>query len=150
MARNDGLSEQERAALQSRTKELRTDAARSRAAGKATKAAAEAADVEAKIASMPDGDREVAERLHALVAEVAPDLSPKLYYGQPGWARGGKVVVFFRSGQQDKERYSTLGFSALASLDDPDGLWPTAFALHEPTEKAWDQVAVWVRRAAAG
>jgi uncharacterized protein YdhG (YjbR/CyaY superfamily) len=145
----DGLSDLERDAVKQRAAELKTEARRGR--GRATagdKAAAEAAEVVAKIAGMPESDRAMAERLHAIVAEVAPDLTPKLYYGQPGYARKGKVVCFFRSGQQDKERYSTLGFSAQAQLDDGAGLWPSAYALIDPTEEAWATVADLVRRAA--
>ncbi|WP_069387288.1 DUF1801 domain-containing protein [Cellulosimicrobium cellulans] len=144
-APTEGFSEQERAAMKERAAELRT---RSRRGKGADKAAADEADVLAKIAEMPDPDRALAERVHAIVSTVAPDLAPKLYYGQPGYARKGKVVCFFRSGQGDKERYSTLGFSTLADLDDPDGLWPTSYALTEPTEKAWETVAELVRRAA--
>lgn len=144
-----GFSAEERAAIAQRAAELRAEAKRAKAAAKgAEKAAAEATDVATKIASMPDGDRELAERLHAIVAEVAPDLSPKLYYGQPGYARGGKVVVFFRSGQQDKTRYSTFGASTEAALDDPSGFWPTSYALSDPTEEAWERVREVVRRAA--
>ena len=113
------------------------------------KAAAEEAKLLAKIAAMPDGDREMAERLHQIVTTVAPDLAPKLYYGQPGYARDGKVVVFFRSGQMDKERYSTFGVSERAALDDPSGVWPTAYALANPTEQAWEQLTEVVRRATA-
>lgn len=141
----DGFSEQERTAIKERAAELRTQARRGKGADKA---AADEADVLAKIAAMPEPDRTLAERVHTIVADVAPDLAPKLYYGQPGYARKGKVVCFFRSGQGDKERYSTLGFSALADLDDADGLWPTAYALTEPTDKAWETVAELVRRAA--
>ncbi|MEV7619100.1 DUF1801 domain-containing protein [Microbacterium sp. NPDC089321] len=141
-----GFSAQERAAMRARNAELKAEAKRAKTA---EKAAAEAADVVAKIGTMPDGDREMAERLHALVAEVATDLSPKLYYGQPGYARGGKVVVFFRSGQQDKLRYSTFGLSPEAALDVSDGLWPTSYALIDPTEAAWTQIEDIVRRAAA-
>ncbi len=140
-----GFSEQERAAIRERATELKKESRRGGAAGKA---AADERDVLAKIAAMPEGDRELAERVHAIVTAVAPDLAPKLYYGQPGYARQGKVVCFFRSGQGDKERYSTVGFSALANLDTPDGLWPTSYALHAPTEKAWEQLAELVERAA--
>ncbi|WP_434316830.1 DUF1801 domain-containing protein [Leifsonia sp. P73] len=138
-----GLSAVERAAIKARAAELRAEAKRAKAADKA---AADTADVLAKIAEMPDGDRELAERLHAIVAEVAPGLSPKLYYGQPGYARGGKAVVFFRSGQVDKVRYSTLGVSPEANLDDESGMWPTSYALIEPTEAAWERVVEVVRR----
>ena len=139
------FSAQERAAIKQRAAELKAEAKRAKGA---ERAAAEAADVLTKIAQMPDGDRELAEHLHALVAEVAPEPSPKLYYGQPGYARGGKVVVFFRSGQLDKTRYSTFGVSTEAALDDASGLWPTSYALSEPTEAAWEQLAEVVRRAA--
>ncbi|MEW1962151.1 DUF1801 domain-containing protein [Microbacterium sp. NPDC077644] len=139
-----GFSAEERAAMKQRAAELKTDAKRAKGA---EKAAAEKAELLAKIAQMPDGDREMAERLHEIVADVAPDLSPKLYYGQPGYARGGKIVVFFRSGQMDKERYSTFGISAQAELDDPSGLWPTSYALIEPDEKAWAELTEIIRRA---
>lgn len=144
-----GFSPEERVAIAQRAAELRAEAKRAKGADRAAeKAAAEAADVAAKIAGMPDGDRELAERLHSIVAEVAPDLTPKLYYGQPGYARRGKVVVFFRSGQQDKTRYSTFGVSTEAALDDASGFWPTSYALCEPTEEAWKRLRELVRQAA--
>ncbi|MBZ2199337.1 iron chaperone [Occultella gossypii] len=140
-----GLSELERAAVKERAAELKTQAKR----GSGTdQAAADEADVLAKIADMPESDRLLAQRVHAIVAEVAPDLAPKLYYGQPGYARKGKVLCFFRSGQQDKERYSTLGFSVQANLDDASGLWPTSFALTEPTDAAWQDLADLIKKAA--
>ena len=140
-----GFSAQERAAMKTRAQELKADAKRAK---DAEKAAADAADVDAKIASMPDGDREMAQRLHAIVTDAAPELAPKLYYGQPGHARAGKVVCFFRSGKMDKLPYSTLGFSEHARLSDADGLWPTAYALTEPSEKAWGRIEEQVRQAA--
>jgi uncharacterized protein YdhG (YjbR/CyaY superfamily) len=140
-----GFSAAERAAIKQRAAELKAEAKRAKSAARA---AAEVADVVAKIAQMPDGDREMAERLHAIVAEVAPGLSPKPYYSQPGYARDGKVVVFFRSGQMDKTRYSTFGVSTEAALDEPSGFWPTSYALIEPTEEAWERVREVVRRAA--
>jgi hypothetical protein len=133
--------------MKSRAAELKTEAKRARGA---EKAAADEADVLAKIAEMPDGDREMAERVHAIVTTVAPELAPKLYYGQPGYARGGKVVCFFRSGQMDKERYSTFGFSVQAELDSADGLWPTAYALADLTEPAWERLGELVRQAVQG
>lgn len=140
-----GFSAQERQSMKERAAELKAEAKRAKGA---EKAAAEEAELLAKIAQMPDGDREMAERVHQIVARVAPGLAPKLYYGQPGYARGGKVVVFFRSGQMDKERYSTFGVSAQAALDAPSGFWPTSYALIDPTEKAWEQLAEIVERAA--
>ncbi|MFF3441647.1 DUF1801 domain-containing protein [Streptosporangium sp. NPDC002721] len=121
----EGFSDLERAAIKERAAELRGGARRGRGAGKA---AADERDVLAKIAEMAPPDRALAERVHAIVTATAPELAPKLWYGQPAYARAGKVVCFFRSGQVDKERYSSLGFTVEANLDD-DGMWPTAYAL---------------------
>ena len=141
-----GFSAEERRAMKERAAELKAEAKRAKSA---EKAAAEEAELLAKIAQMPDGDRELAERVHEIVTTVAPQLAPKLYYGQPGYARDGKPVVFFRSGQMDKERYSTFGVSALAELDDPSGFWPTSFALADPSEEAWGRLTEVVKRAAS-
>jgi uncharacterized protein YdhG (YjbR/CyaY superfamily) len=121
-----GFSDQERAAMKARAAELKAD---TRRRSRADKAAADNEALLAKIAEMPPEDRALAERVHAVVTAAAPDLAPKLYYGQPAYARNGKVVCFFRSGQMDKERYSTFGFTQEANLDDPDGMWPTSYAL---------------------
>ncbi|WP_405117000.1 DUF1801 domain-containing protein [Micromonospora sp. NBC_01405] len=128
----ESFSEVERAAIKDRAAELKAEARRSKSANKA---AADERDVLAKIAEMAQPDRAVAERLHAIVAETAPELTPKLWYGQPAYARGGKVVCFFRSGQVDKERYSSFGFTAEAKLDEDHGMWATSFALTELSEK---------------
>jgi len=85
-----------------------------------------------KLAAMPAPDRAIGERLHALIRSTAPDLAPKLWYGMPAYARDGKVVCYFQNAQKFKSRYSTLGFSDRANLDDGD-MWPTAFALKELT-----------------
>ncbi|WP_440710507.1 DUF1801 domain-containing protein [Herbiconiux sp. YIM B11900] len=140
-----GFSAEEKAAMRDRAAELKADAKRGKAE---EKAAADAATMREKIEGMPQPDRGMAERLHGIVAEAAPDLLPKLFYGQPAWTRGGKPVVFFRSGQQDKERYSTLGFSSQANLDDPNGLWPTSYALTEITDDTAPTIARLVARAA--
>lgn len=141
-----GFSEKERAAMKQRAKELKAEAGSGRGKDKAAVAEAEVLE---KIAEMPEEDRALAERVHALVTTVAPDLAPKLYYGQPAYARGKKVVVFFRSGRGDGERYSTFGFSQEADLDDSSGLWPTSYALaDEVSEEAWQQLAELVERAA--
>lgn len=125
-----GFSAQERAAMKARAAELKAEAG-SRGA---KKAAADEAAALAKIAEMAQPDRALAERVHALVTAAAPELSPKLWYGQPAYARGGKVVCFFRSGQVDSERYSTFGFTPEAKLDD-GGLWPTSFAITDVSEQ---------------
>jgi uncharacterized protein YdhG (YjbR/CyaY superfamily) len=140
----DGLSAEERAAVKERAAEVRAEARRSKGAGKA---AAEEQAMLAKIAEMAEPDRAMALRLHAVVSEAAPELAAKLWYGQPAWARGGKPVCFFRSGQGDKERYSTFGFSSEASLDEKDGLWATSFALTELSESAENTIRDLVRRA---
>jgi uncharacterized protein YdhG (YjbR/CyaY superfamily) len=139
------FSAEERAAMKARAAELKSEARSGKAA---EKAAADKAAVEEKIAAMPQPDRDMAERLGRIVADVAPNLLPKLYYGQPGWSQGGKVVVFFRSGQGDKERYSTLGFSAQANLDDDGGLWPTSYALDHLDDAGEATIAALIRKAA--
>jgi uncharacterized protein YdhG (YjbR/CyaY superfamily) len=85
-------------------------------------------DLLAKIAEMPEPDRAMAERLHAIVTASAPGLSPKTWYGMPAYAKDGKVVCFFQSAQKFKTRYATLGFSDEANLDE-GAMWPTTFAL---------------------
>jgi|SRR5437660_11392066 uncharacterized protein YdhG (YjbR/CyaY superfamily) len=103
-------------------------------------------DVLAKIAEMPRPDRAMAERLHRLIKASAPDLAPRTWYGMPAYAKDGKVVCFFQSGQKFKSRYATLGFSDKANLDE-GAMWPTAFALKELTPAGEEQVAALVKRA---
>ena len=101
-----------------------------------------------KIAEMPEPDRAMAERIHAIVKASAPDLSPKTWYGMPAYARDGKVVCFFQSAQKFKSRYATLGFSDSANLDD-GAMWPTAFALTELTAADEARIAALVKQAAS-
>ena len=89
-------------------------------------------EVLAKIAEMPEADRVMAERLHALIKATAPDLAPRTWYGMPAYSKGGKVVCFFQNASKFKARYATLGFSDNANLDDGD-MWPTSFALKKLT-----------------
>lgn len=138
-----GLSEFERAALKERAAELKKEASRP----KGGKKAAEELDVITKIAEMDPADRPVAERIHALVTAGAPDLAPKLWYGQPAYARQGKVVCFFRSGKADGDRYSTFGFTPEANLDDEGGLWPSSFAVTELTPQAEERITALVKQA---
>jgi len=133
--------------MKQRAAELKAEGRR---AGAAEKAAADAAAVQAKIAEMPQPDRATAERLHTIVTDAAPELLPKLYYGQPGWAKAGKVIVFFRSGLMDKARYSTLGFSVQAKLDDAGGLWPTSYAVEQLTDDSANTIADLIKRAVSG
>jgi len=113
-----GFTDEERTAMKERARELKAEAG---------KAGGEA-DVLAKIAEMAGPDRDMAERLHALIKASAPALSPRTWYGMPAYARDGKVVCFFQSAQKFKSRYATLGFSDEAHLDEGT-MWPTAFAL---------------------
>ncbi|PXY37625.1 hypothetical protein BA062_03040 [Prauserella flavalba] len=138
-----GFSERERAAMKARAAELKKEAGR----GRGNKAAADEAALLAKIGEMSEPDRAVAERIHAIVTANAPELSPKLWYGQPAYARKGKVVCFFRSGQVDKERYSTFGFNPEAKLDDDSGLWATSFAVAELSDEAEETIAALVKKA---
>ena len=122
-----GFTPEERAAMKERAQELKATRAadgRARRTGRA--------DVLAKIAEMQKSDRVMAERIHAIVKETAPDLTPKTWYGMPAYAKDGNVLCFFRSAQKFKTRYATFGFSDKANLDDGD-MWPTDFALKEMT-----------------
>lgn len=138
-----GFTAEEQAAIKARRDELRNEANRPRGGKKA----ADELDVLDKIAAMNDADRTLAERVHAMVTAAAPDLAPKLWYGQPAYARNGKVLCFFRSGTDDGERYSTFGFTPEANLDEDSGLWATSFALTKVSEKAEKQIAVLVKKA---
>jgi uncharacterized protein YdhG (YjbR/CyaY superfamily) len=100
----------------------------------------------AKIAEMPESDRVMAERFHAIVKATAPDLSPRTWYGMPAYAREGKVVCFFQSGQKFKTRYATLGFSDKANLDD-GAMWPNAFALKQLGAAEEKKIGELVKRA---
>jgi len=114
---------------------------------KAAKNKAEAErDVLAKIAEMPPSDRALAKRFHAIFTANAPDLSPRLWYGMPAYARAGKVVCFFQSAEKFKTRYATFGFNDTAQLDD-GALWPVAFAVKELTEKEEAKIARLVKKA---
>jgi uncharacterized protein YdhG (YjbR/CyaY superfamily) len=123
-----GFTDAERAAMKERAEELKAEARRG---ARASKADGEG-DVLAKIAEMQGPDREMAERLHAIVKANAPVLTPRTWYGMPAYARDGKVVCFFQSAQKFKSRYATFGFSDEANLDD-GGMWPTSFGLKELT-----------------
>ena len=105
-------------------------------------------DVLAKITEMAEPDRGMAERLHAIVKANAPTLSPRTFYGMPAYAKDGKVVCFFQSGQKFKSRYATLGFQDAANHDDGD-MWPTSFALKRLSADVEERIAALVRRAAS-
>ncbi len=104
-------------------------------------------DIREQIAKMPEPDRSMAERVHDIVTEAAPDLMPRTYYGMPAYAKAGKTICFFKPKSKFKERYSTLGFESGAALDDGD-LWPCAYALWELTSATEKRIAELVKKAA--
>lgn len=136
----DGFSAEERAAMKVRAEELKAEAR-----GGKSKVAGEQ-DLLAGIAEMAEPDRAMAGRIHAVISEGVPTLSPRTWYGMPAWARDGKVVCFFQSGQKFKTRYSTFGFSDTARLDD-GAMWPTAYALTELSEETAARILALVRAA---
>src|SRR5207249_232294 len=103
-------------------------------------------DVLAKIAEMPEPDRAMAKRLHALIKASGPGLSPKTWYGMPAYAKDGNVVCFFQGAHKFKARYATLGFSDKANLDE-GAMWPTAFALTKFTAADEARIAALVKKA---
>ena len=134
--KDSGFSAEERAAMRERAKEVRA------AKGKADSEA----EVLAKIAELPQPDRDTAERLHALVRATAPELTARTWYGMPAYAKDGKVLCFFQGAKKFKTRYATLGFSDAAALDD-GALWPVAFALAELTGDAEAEIVALLKRA---
>ena len=137
------FSTEERAAMKERANEVRTARKRGTAAG----AADDLDAVLEKFAEMNEADRAMAERVHAIITESVPSLTPKLWYGMPAYARDGKLVCFFQPAQKFKARYSTLGFNDPAQLDDGD-MWPTSYALMKLTPAVEKQIAEVVRKAA--
>ena len=132
-----GFTAEERAAMRERAKEL--------------KAAANKADGEsavlAKLAEMPEPDRAMGERLHAIIKASAPELTPKTWYGMPAYAnKDGKVVCFFQSAHKFNARYATFGFNDVANLDE-GAMWPTSFALKELTAAEEAKIAALVKKA---
>jgi uncharacterized protein YdhG (YjbR/CyaY superfamily) len=137
----EGFTDEERSAMKERAKELKATARRG-------KKADEESAVLAKIAEMEESDRDMAERLHAIVKASAPDLTPKLWYGMPAYAKDGKIVCFFQSAQKFDARYATLGFNDAANLDDGT-MWPTSFALTTLTAADEKRIGALVKKAAS-
>ena len=137
---SEAFTDEERAAMREHAREVK-------AAGRAGKADGES-DVLAKIAEMPEPDRAMAERLHALITASAPDLSPRTWYGMPAYAKDGNVVCFFQSAQKFKSRYATVGFSDKANLDD-GAMWPTSFALKKLTAADEARIRALLKKAMA-
>jgi uncharacterized protein YdhG (YjbR/CyaY superfamily) len=131
-----GFTDEERAAMKERVKELKAEG--QRADGEK--------DVLAKIAEMPESDRIMAERVHAIMKASAPGLTPRTWYGMPAYAKDGNVLCFFRSAQKFNTRYATLGFSDKANLDEGN-VWPTDFALKKLTRADEARIAALVKRA---
>ena len=134
--KSKGFTAEERAAMKERAQELKAEARR---------ADAEEA-VLAKIAEMPNSDRAMANRLHAIIKDSAPALSPQTWYGMPAYAKDGKVVCFFQSAEKFKSRYATVGFSDEANLDE-GAVWPTSFALKELTAAEEAKIGALVKKA---
>jgi uncharacterized protein YdhG (YjbR/CyaY superfamily) len=140
----EGWTDDERAAMRERAKEVKAEKGRS---GGSTKLDGEA-DLLAKIAEMPGPDRAMAEKIHAIVTENGPDLAPKTWYGMPAYAKDGKVVCFFKSADKFKSRYATFGFEEQANLDD-GSMWPTSYALTKLTAADEAKLAAMVKKAAS-
>jgi uncharacterized protein YdhG (YjbR/CyaY superfamily) len=135
-----GFTAEERAAVRARARELKAEerASKNRAAGES--------DLLAAIAEMPEADRAMAERFHAIVTASAPDLWPKTWYGMPAYAKEGKVVCYFTPASKFKERYATFGFNATANLDEGN-MWPTSFALKKLAAAEEAKIAKLVKKA---
>ena len=131
-----GFTREERAAMKERAKELKAEKERTDW---------ESALLE-KIAEMPEADRVIGERIHAIVKANAPVLTPKLWYGMPAYARDGKIVCFFQAAEKFGTRYSTFGFNDTANLDEGE-LWPTAFAVKQLTPAVEKEIAALVKKA---
>jgi uncharacterized protein YdhG (YjbR/CyaY superfamily) len=129
-----GFTAEERAAMRERVREMKAGGADGES------------EVLAKIAEMPESDRVMAERIHAIVKATAPELSSRTWYGMPAYAKDGRVLCFFKSAHKFKSRYATLGFSDKANLDD-GGMWPTDYALKELTADGEKRIVALVKRA---
>jgi len=138
--KSKGFTAEERAAMKNRAQELKAEARANK-----DKAEGESA-VLAAIAAMPEPDRAMAERLHAIIKASAPVLSPKTWYGMPAYAKDGKIVCFFQSAQKFNTRYATFGFNDAANLDE-GALWPVAFALKELTATEEARIGALVQKA---
>jgi uncharacterized protein YdhG (YjbR/CyaY superfamily) len=132
--KSKGFTDVERQAMKDRVQELKGSTGDGEGA------------VLAKIATMREPDRAMGKRLHAIITASAPGLAPRLWYGMPAYAKDGKVLCFFQSGQKFKTRYATLGFSDKAHLDE-GAMWPTAFALTELTAAEEARITALVKRA---
>jgi uncharacterized protein YdhG (YjbR/CyaY superfamily) len=140
--KSKGFTDEERSAMKDRAQELKSEARRGPRADKADGESA----VLAKIAEMPEPDRALAERLHAIIKASAPVLSPKTWYGMPAYAKDGKVVCFFTAASKFNSRYATFGFNDDANLDEGT-MWPTSFALTKLTAANEARIRALVKKA---
>jgi hypothetical protein len=140
---DNAFTEEERAAVKETARERKSQ---SRLSPEEEREAGEQ-EVRAKIAAMPEPDREMGKRIHALVTKAAPALVPRTYYGMPAWSKDGKVICFFKPASKFKVRYATFEFQADASLDDGD-MWPVSFAVDKLTSGVETRIAELVKKAA--
>lgn len=131
---SEGFTAEERAAMRDRVREMKASGSDGES------------DVLAKIAEMPESDRVMAERIHAIVKNTAPELTPRTWYGMPAYSKDGKVLCYFRSAQKFKTRYATFGFSDKANLDD-GGMWPTDYAVKKLTAADEKRIVALVKKA---
>jgi uncharacterized protein YdhG (YjbR/CyaY superfamily) len=131
---SEGFTAEERAAMRDRVREMKASGSDGES------------DVLAKIAEMPESDRVMAERIHAIVKNTAPELTPRTWYGMPAYSKDGKVLCYFRSAQKFKTRYATFGFSDKANLDD-GGMWPTDYAVKKLTAADEKRIVALVKQA---
>lgn len=135
--KSQGFSDVEKEAMKERAREVRSGATGKQKGEK---------DLLARIAEMPEADREIAERLHEMVTKTAPDLSPRTWYGMPAYGKDGKVLCFFQGAAKFDSRYATFGFNDLANLDDGP-MWATAFAVKEWTPAVEKQLVALIEKA---
>jgi uncharacterized protein YdhG (YjbR/CyaY superfamily) len=136
----NGFTDEERAAMKARAQELKAEARANK-----DKAAGES-DVLAAMAAMPEPERAMAQRLHEIIKASAPALSPKTWYGQPAYAKDGKVICFFQAASKFNTRYATFGFQHDANLDEGN-MWPVAFALKKLTAADEAMIGALVKKA---
>jgi uncharacterized protein YdhG (YjbR/CyaY superfamily) len=135
-----GFTDAEKAAMKERAKELKAEERRNKNREEGER------DLLSKVAEMPEADRAIAERIHAIVTAAAPELEPKTWYGMPAYARDGTVVCFFQAASKFDARYATFGFNDTANLDE-GAMWPTSFALSELTAAAEAKIGALVKKA---
>jgi uncharacterized protein YdhG (YjbR/CyaY superfamily) len=138
---NNVWTDEERAAMQESARERKAASRR----GKGDERAEGESDIRGRIADMPEPERAMAERLHAIISDSAPVLMPRTYYGMPAYSKDGKTICFFQPPSKFKVRYWTLGFQPEATLDDGD-MWPSAYALTKLTPKVEAQIVELVKK----